>query len=370
MRRTFTLALAIGGLLLATLSPATAAGSTATGAVFTLSNSPSGNRVLMWERHTDGSLHPAGSVGTGGTGTGAGLGNQGALTLSPNYRWLYAVNPGSDEISVFRVSGAHLTLEDVAPSGGDLPISITARNRRVYVLHAGGNGSINGFDRSLSGQLTPIAGSMQPLSQAAAGPAQIEFSPDLDHLVVTEKATNRITFYDVDGAGVAGPPDSRASAGQTPFGFAFTRDGTLVVSEAFGGAPDASAASSYHFRPNGNLRLDSASVPTTETAACWVAITGDGRFAYLTNTGSGSVTGYAISDDGDLTRLDGNGVTGFAGAGSSPIDADFDRKSRRLYVLLAGSNAIAIFDRADDGSLTSIGQVTGLPAGANGLAAY
>ena len=37
--------------------------------------------------------------------------------------------------------------------------------------------------------------------------------------------------------GLPSAPIDNASNGMTPFGFAFTNAGTLVVSEAFGGAP-------------------------------------------------------------------------------------------------------------------------------------
>lgn len=93
--------------------------------------------------------------------------------------------------------------------------------------------------------LTPLADSTRPLSDAAASPAQISFSPNGRLLVVTEKATNRLATYTVDRDGRASGPMAYASAGMTPFGFAFTSRGYLIVSEAFGGAVDASAVSSY-----------------------------------------------------------------------------------------------------------------------------
>jgi 6-phosphogluconolactonase len=371
MRRTILAGIGLSALLLTMVIPSTTAAAEGSGgAVYTMSNAPAGNRVLIWERARNGSLRGAGSVATGGTGTGGGLGNQGALVLSGNHRWLYVVNPGSDELSVFRVYGTHLALVEVAPSGGDMPISVTAAGRRIYVLNAGGAGGVAGFRRSEGGIVTPIPGSVRPLSGPAAGPAQIGVSPDRDHVLVTEKMTNRITIYDMGASGALSAPRWRTSAGQTPFGFAFARAETLVVSEAFGGAPDASAASSYRFRSNGRLRLLDGSEPTTETAACWVAVARGGRFAYVTNTGSGTVTGYRVASDGDLTRLDGDGVTADVGDGSEPIDAVVDRWSGHLYVLLAGTDAIAILRIGENGALTARGAVTGLPNGANGLAAF
>ena len=292
------------------------------------------------------------------------------MTLSANQRWLYAVNPRSDEVSVFASTGRSSTLMEVAPSGGDRPISVTALGKIVYVLNAGGDGNIQGFRRNRMGMLTPIAGSNEPLSQAAAAPAQVGFAPNGEHLVVTEKATNLITFYRVGADGAAGSPRSRPSSGQTPFGFAFASNGTLVVSEAAGEAPDASATSSYKFRQNGNLRILDGSVANTETASCWVAISGGGDYAYVTNFGSGSVTGYSLSPTGDLELLDADGVTASTGTGSGPIDAALDQSSEHLYVLQGGDDAIAIFDRMADGSLVDRGEITSLPANAAGLAAF
>jgi 6-phosphogluconolactonase len=60
---------------------------------------------------------------------------------------------------------------------------------------------------------------------------------------VTEKATNLIDTYFVDQNGVASAPLVNASAGETPFGFAFSRDRHLIISEAFGAACPISARS-------------------------------------------------------------------------------------------------------------------------------
>ncbi len=98
-------------------------------------------------------------------------------------------------------------------------------------------------------------------------------------------------------------------------------------------------------------------------------VTGSGRFAYVTNTGSVTVSGYAIGSDGSLTLLDPDGVTAVTGAGSSPIDADVSHNSRFLFVLNAGTDSIAGFGiNGGDGSLTSVGETFGLPASSVGLA--
>lgn len=340
------------------------------GAVYTQSNAVAGNAVLAYHRGADGSLTPAGSFPTSGTGTGAGLGSQGAVVLSNNGRYLLAVNAGSNDVSSFAVEeDGGLTLRSTVSSGGTTPISVTIAGRLVYVLNAGGAGNIAGFRLANDGSLSAIAGSSRPLSSNAAGPAQIQFARQGRVLVVTEKNTNVIDTYLVGEGGLAAGPQVHPSSGTTPFGFAISNTGLLIVSEAFGGAPDAGAASSYEIGHDGALHLLSASVPTTETAACWFVVTDNHRFAYTTNAGSGSVTGYRLSR-GRLTLLDSDGVTAFIGAGTSPVDLALSGNSRFLYTLNSGTETIASFTVNADGSLAALaGGVSGLPDGASGLAA-
>jgi len=367
--RHLTVAAATVLAALATAAPAMAGGGDrGGGAVYTLTNSASGNAVAVFSRAADGSLTADGTVSTGGIGTSAGLGSQGALVLDG--RRLFAVNAGSNTISALRVGrGGKVTLTDVAASRGAKPISLTVRGRLLYVLNAGDAetpANIHGF-RVVHGELVALPGSSRPLSTASPDPAQIEFTPNGRHLVVTEKATNRIVTYRVGPFGYTGGPNAQPSAGETPFGFAFDRRGLLIVSEAFGGAPDASVLSSYRVTPGGIVSAVDPNVATTETAACWVVVTKDGRYTYTTNTGSNSISGYAIGSDGGLTLLDPDGRT--AATGASPLDAALSRASRFLYTLNGGANEIQAFAVNRDGSLDVLGTVGGLPVGVAGLAA-
>src|SRR5437867_11380889 len=150
------------------------AGSNA-GAVYTATNSPTGNQVLVFDRAANGSLTAAGAVSTGGLGTGAGLGNQSGITLTQNHAFLLVVNAGSDEISSFAVGAQGLTFADRIWSGGRHPISVTTHDNLLYVLNAD---NITGFSIGGDGNLTPLAGSTRPLSGANTTPAQIGFSGD------------------------------------------------------------------------------------------------------------------------------------------------------------------------------------------------
>jgi 6-phosphogluconolactonase len=355
----------------ATLCAATASATSSApfAAVYTMTNDAAANEIVVFSRSANGALMATAVIPTGGAGTGEGLGSQGALVLSGNGRWLLAVNAGSDDISVFSVTPMGLVLTDVEPSLGDMPTSIAIHGRLVYILNAAGAGGIQGFQLDNRGDLSPIARSDRPLSGAAMTmPAQVGFSPDGSTLVVTERATNLIDTYTVLGDGTTMGPLTTPSAGETPFGFDFTQNGRLLVSEAFGGAPDASAASSYDLI-GGVPAVISASVPTTETAACWLVVTDSNRFAYTTNTGSACVSGYAIDPaTGVLSLLDADGVTGETGDG--PLDAAFSAGSRYLYTLDSGSDSISVFRvNPASGALTLVQTVEGLPATALGIAA-
>ena len=334
--------------------------------VYTLSNSTTGNEVMVYKsRH--GKLHLAGSVPTGGLGTGAGLGSQGAIVVDDDF--VFTVNAGSNEISVLSNMRHGLTLIDKVPSGGTTPISLTVHHNLLYVLNAGDAGNITGFKISRHGKLTPISGSTQPLSTSASGPAQIEFNPWGNVLVVTEKATNSITTYSVGHDGVASAPNNQPSAGDTPFGFEFDKRGHLIVSDAYGGGSLLGAMSSYNVSPGG-ISLISGPVVNTQTAPCWVVVTKNGKFTYTSNTGTGNISGYRIKHNGTIELFNDGGNTGSTGDGSKPIDMVISNNSQYLYCLNGGNQTISVF-RIDNrhGGLKPVQTVSGLPVGSVGLAA-
>ncbi|HEX9278742.1 MAG TPA: beta-propeller fold lactonase family protein [Casimicrobiaceae bacterium] len=357
----------LSGLALLAASASLRADDSSVGAVYTMTNAPAGNAVLVFDRARDGSLSPAGAFATGGKGTGTGLGNQGGLVLDRSHRLLLVVNAGSDELSAFAVTHSGVQLTDTEMTGGVRPISVTVHRNLVYVLNAGSD-NLTGFRIDAFGDLQSIPGSSRALSGMASDPAQVEFSPDGDVVVVTEKATSRILIYPVDDDGLLGAPTIHVSPTPTPFGFAFGKHDQFFVSEAAGGAPGASAVSSYQLH-GGMASIVTVSAPTHQTAACWVVVTSNGHFAYTSNTGSGTITGFAITPDGRLRELDADGITGDTGAGSAPIDLALSRSNKFLYSLNSGNGSISAFRVGHSGELTALPTLFGLPAAANGLAA-
>ena len=347
------------------------------GAVYVLTNQVE-NAVAVFTRTAFGTLTPAGEFSTGGAGDPVPQGtdpatdplaSQGALIFDQGHQFLFAVNAGSNQISVLSVSDLGLDQVDVVDSGGIRPISLTVHDNLLYVLNEGGTPNITGFTIGDDGTLTPLAGSTQPLiGGTAADPAQVSFNHDGTLLVVTEKAGNRIDTYIVDENGLPSAPLDNPSNGMTPFGFAFNNPGFLVVSEAFGGAPNQSAASSYSAGDDGVLSVVSGSVANSQTASCWVVITNNGHSAFVSNTGSGTISSYDLtSNDGTLTLI--NSVAGDVGANSAPIDMALNVSSQFLYVLAGGLQSVVSFRVEQDGSLTLLDTDAGLPLGAQGIAA-
>ena len=337
------------------------------GHVFSSTNAAAGNELLVYRAAANGALTLQTRLATLGTGTGTGLGNQGAVTLSGNGRHLFVVNAASNSVSTFVVRRNGVALVSTVDSGGLRPVSVTEHHGIVYVLNAAGAGNVTGF-RNHRGSLTPLADSTRALSAASGtGVAQVGFNPEGDVLVVTEKATNKLVSYRVREGGQIGQPLVTASNGVTPFGFAFNRRGTLLVSEAFGGAAGASTVTSYDVGEGVLPRLTvvSASVADTQSAACWVVATPNGRHAFVTNTGSGTISRYAVERSGKITLA--QAIAGTSGAG--PIDAAVSATGGFLFVLNSGSHTISSFGVDADGTLAAPSSVGGLPVGANGLAA-
>ena len=380
--------LVAGFLMLASLSSVTAQRATPAprprpqpknfqaGAVYVLTNQVN-NAVAVFQRAADGSLTAAGEFSTGGAGDPVAippdpptdpLASQGALVFGPGNQFLFAVNAGSNQISVLSVQRASLDLVDVVDSGGVRPISLTVHENFLYVLNEGGTPNITGFKIADDGTLTPLAGSTQPLiGGTAADPAQVSFNGDGTLLVVTEKLGNRLDTYIVDGNGIAGAPMDNPSSGMTPFGFSFNNNDFLVVSEAFGGVLAQSAASSYSSDQAGLLSVITGSLHNNQTAACWVVITNDGGLATVSNTGSGTLSTYNVGNTGLLTLA--NAVAADLGLDSAPRDMALSVNGQFLYVQTEGGVSVTIFSIEQSGSLALIGTAGGLPFGAQGIAA-
>ncbi len=357
------------------------------GAVYVLTNARNVNGVAIFSREPDGSLSSRETVATGGRGTGGLLDAQGSLVLSQGNQWLFAVNALSNEISIFSVvEGDGLTLLDKVPSGGERPISLTVCEDLLYVLNSGGSGNITAFTIGPNGKLAQLAGSSRPVSTTAsepcprptdagrtcnaAGPAQVQFSPGGEALVVTERLTSRIVTYTVGDDGRATQAQVfQGVADSTPFGFDFAKRGRLIVSNAFLDLPDLGAASSYIVSANGGVTpVTFPPLGNGETSSCWLVVTNNGRYAITSNPLDDSLTSYTINEDGSLTLLNAEAADV---TGGDPRDIDLTDNGRFLYALNNITATVSSFVVLGDGTLIrlELNAGDGFPSGAVGIAA-
>jgi 6-phosphogluconolactonase len=335
--------------------------------VYVQTNDATENEVIVFSRAEDGTLAPLGRYSTGGRGTGLPhLASAGSVVLNDDGRWLLVVNAGSDELSLFAVQPDGLRLADRVGSGGSKPTSVAVSGALVYVLN-NGTPNISGFNLT-DGKLAALTDSTRPLSSADADPAQISFTPGGGALIATERGTNSISSYVLDQRGYPQDPTTIKSSGQTPYGFGLTKNGSLIVSEAFGGAIGAAAASSYAVSGAAELTAVSGSVGDTRSEVCWVALTKDDRFAYVTNFGDGTVSCYEITGDGSLKLHDP--VAGSTGQGEKGLrDEAISGDGRYLYAIDADAQKLFGWAVGQDGHLTPTGAFNGLPDTVAGLAA-
>jgi 6-phosphogluconolactonase (cycloisomerase 2 family) len=342
-------------------------------AVFVMTNAADRNEVISYKRNADGTLREERHFSTGGRGSGGNndpLESQGSLTLTQDHSHLLAVNAGSGDISLFRVHGSDLDLSDRVSSGGSEPNSIAQHGDLVYVLNTGGSSNVAGF-RLHYGELTPIENSLRFLSTNTSGAASIAFSPNGQFLAVTERLTNSIDVFLVQSDGTLSPLVVNPSAGPGAFSVSFAPNGSAVVSETgASGVPNGSATSSYSIQSNGTLSAITTSAPTLGAANCWNAVTPDGRFVYVSNAGSSTISGFAIGANGSLTALPGT-VVGHNPAGATNLDIAVSGDGKFLYTLNAKVGTVGIFSIQNDGTLIPVGSAGGITpnSGFNGIAA-
>lgn len=342
-------------------------------AVFVMTNAADRNEVISYKRNADGTLAEERHFSTGGRGSGGNndpLESQGSLTLTQDHSHLLAANAGSGDISLFRIHGSDLDLRDRVSSGGSEPNAIAQHGDLVYVLNTGGSSSVVGF-RLQYGELTPIENSLRFLSTNTSGAASLAFSPNGQFLAVTERLTNSIDIFLVQSDGSLSPIVVNSSVGPGVFSLTFAPNGTAIVSETgAAGVPNGSAASSYSVQSNGTLSVITASAPTLGAANCWNAVTPDGRFAYFSNAGASTISGFAIAANGILTALPGT-VVGQNPAGATNLDIAVSGDGKFLYTLNAKVGTVGIFSIQNDGTLAPVGSAGGITpnSGFNGIAA-
>jgi 6-phosphogluconolactonase (cycloisomerase 2 family) len=358
-----TVALSAG--LAAQTASAAPAGLLSDHAVFVETDGLTGNQVVAYARGSGGRLTLAATYQTGGRGgqlDGSVVDHQaseGALAYDAQHNLLFATNAGSNSVSVFAVDGPDLALRQVIGSGGHFPVSVTVFGDTVYVLNARQGGSVSGF-RLEGGALVPIAHDTVDLGYKPVGgvnefthtPGQVSFSPDGSQLLVTTKALGEsVLVYHVEPGGALDPYPVANPVGNVPFSVSFASAHHLLVVEAAGNV------ASFDLDLFGDLH-PLASVATDQQASCWIARAGD--YWYVSNAGSGTVSGFTATPTGALTDL-GNTTTD-----PGSVDAVGTPDGRYLYVETGLDGVLDSFQVGSGGALTAINQPITVAGAAGG----
>jgi 6-phosphogluconolactonase (cycloisomerase 2 family) len=338
-------------------------------AVFVQTDNTAGNAVVAYHRAADGTLTRSGEYPTGGKGGAlAGsvvdhLASQGSLVLDHAHGLLYAVNAGSDTVTVFDVSGDRLARRQVISAGGAFPVSVAVHGNLVYVLNARDGGSVQGYLR-LGDRLVLVPAWHRALGlnphqtpEFTSTPGQVAFTPDGRRLVVTTKGNgNDIDVFAVDPlTGPARRPIVTADP-STPFAVTFDAHDHLVVAES-----GANSVATYTVHRDGTLGLLDR-VATGQAATCWV--TRAGTTLYTSNAGSNDVSRVRDTGSGALRHL------GETATDAGTVDSTASPDGKFLFAATGAGGIVDEFAVHAGGSLTKIGSVA-VPGdtGGEGIAA-
>lgn len=401
-------------------------------AVFVATNDTKNNEVVAFARGQDGKLKEVGRYATGGTGSGGVEDISQSLVLgsadgeaSPTHsidkaEFLFVPNAGSNSITVFRILPDRLELVTKVPSGGEKPISLTVNRGLLYVLNSGEFDdrfvtgptsftencttgqlpSVTGFRVSPDGQLNQIEGSTRLLTgEHESGCAQIGFAPDGKTLIATERIAGKrnadtdygkgaIITWGVRPDGTLNSSTVTEPTGNGPYGFTFTRDGTLLMAEQNGAHLNIGGGfvATYQVNEDSTLTPVGGSVASEGTDTCWLVANDAGDRLFATSPfGGGQIASFAVGKNGELSLLHpaasaDNGRDNLADhTGEGVLDVGMSRDARYLYALDGLAGGLLAYRINDNGTLTFLErhQWVNLPSladggqgGPNGIASF
>jgi 6-phosphogluconolactonase (cycloisomerase 2 family) len=129
-------------------------------------------------------------------------------------------------------------------------------------------------------------------------------------------------------------------------------------------AANSAALASYSLGSDDTLSVTTPALGNGQMASCWVSLTRDGRFAFVSNTASGSLSSYDVSASGSLSL---SSAVAAHVSGSAPIDSALSDDGAFLYVDDSARGQVLSF-AVHGASLTPLASVGGLPKTLQGIA--
>jgi 6-phosphogluconolactonase len=309
--------------------------------------------------------------------------NPSFVALSPNGKYLYAVNelqnykgPNSGGVSAFSVDSAtgKLTFLNEVPSRGADPCYITVDKTGKWVLVANyTGGSVAVFPVLADGKIGEAKTFVQhtghgadPKRQEGPHAHSIDLSPDNRFAYVDDLGLDELRIYNFDAANgtltPSDPPYVKLDPGSGPRHFAFAPSGKFayVVSEMKG------TVTAFSIDPRTGTPHTLQTLSTLpegfkgDIEDAEVEIHPSGKFLYASNRGDGnSIAVFAIdSAKGTLTPVEYASTQG-----KTPRNFAIDPSGTVLFAENQQSNNIVVF-RIDPqaGKLTPTGKVVDVPS--------
>ena len=313
-----------------------------------------------------------------------------------NGKMAVVVNPGDATVALMNVAdGGALELVNTVAASDLFPISLASHGDYVAAASVGAdnmNGSITLY-RINGGKPEVIDGARRDLR---ARPSTIAFSSDGEHVIVNELVTGKIKVFAVEGGTLSAEPvsqidsprDSQDRFQAIPVGFVVSGDGgddLVLMSEArfltpeFGLRPgngevvlsplyswQTSSISTYRLTDDGQISLvlgdvlTGASVEGGELANCWVALSPDGKTLWAVNALSSSISSFRIRDNGTAALINHRAYK-HSDETLFFSDINVNAAGDRLYQLIGNKGEVMVFDISDNGDMTPIHTLAGLP---------
>lgn len=333
--------------------------------VYTITNPNGANAIAAYERNRQtGELTFRATYPTGGLGTGRIIDSQSPLVVNVENTFLYAVNAGSNSISVMaiREDGSLEALGAPVASRGVEPSSLALNGDLLYVANKGDGATppnYTGFRVNADGTLGRIKRRIE--LSLGDDPTQILFNRAGDKLIGMRLGGRIIDCYTVVRQNGRLRPLSQLGNQAGPFAAAFNpvNDSQLVVSDV-----RLPGAVSYTVTEQGQVNQITAVSNAPDRAACWIAIHNNGNQVWIANTGSSTLSLYTINNAGALTLIGNHSTLAF---GRAPFEIVLDKASQFLYELntRAGSQSIHVLrvtGGTDNGGLEDVATVS-IPEG-------
>jgi 6-phosphogluconolactonase len=319
--------------------------------VITSTNDSMNNEVVGYFRDSDGTLDSIFTYSTQGKGINGPLRSQNSILWTKDGRFVLVCNAGSNDITVFSVQDDQLSFVKKVSSMGINPVSLTQYQNYIYVLNSGGHGTLSGFEINKDGELSPIPGIAIEIDSVNCGPAQASFTMDGSGIIVTCRITHKIIGFGISKEGLPISKSVISSNTQVPYGFDLDENGKIYVTEA-----KESGLSVYEWKNGKELVKLNDLTKDLHTAACWVKLTSNKKFAFVADADPRNIAGFEVSNSGSVTLLKSDGKSGTTE--HTPTELAIVG-NEYLYVSNVRSSSIEVFKIDGGGNLSKIQTLPG-----------